>query len=104
MSDARLLLAVLVALPTLVIAASSLRVDVERLRRLAVVLSAGMVVAALAVAVSPDLRDFSVRTSALTWAPEGEAIIRIDTLSAALLPFALFGLARRKTARRPSQR
>jgi NADH-quinone oxidoreductase subunit M len=83
-----MLLAVLVALPTLVIAASSLQVDVERLRRLAVVLSAGMVVVALAVAVSPDLREFSIRTSALTWAPEGEAIIRIDTLSAALLPFA----------------
>jgi NADH-quinone oxidoreductase subunit M len=77
-----------VALPTLVIAASSLRVDVERLRRLAVVSSAGMLLAALAVAVTPDMRDFSIRTAALTWAPEGEAIIRIDTLSAALLPFA----------------
>jgi NADH-quinone oxidoreductase subunit M len=77
-----------VAPPTLVIAASFLRIDVERLRRLAVVSSAGMVLAALAVAVSPDIRDFSIRTATLTWAPEGEAIIRVDTLSAALLPFA----------------
>ena len=34
------------------------------------------------------LRDFSIRTSALSWVPGGEAIIRIDTLSAVLLPFA----------------
>jgi NADH-quinone oxidoreductase subunit M len=88
MSDAWLWVAGLGALPTLVIAASFLRVDADRLRRFAVVSSAGMVVAALAVALSPDLRDFSIRTSALTWAPEGEAIIRIDTLSSALLPFA----------------
>jgi NADH-quinone oxidoreductase subunit M len=88
MSDARLWLAVLVALPALVIGVSWVRVDVERLRRLAVVSAIAMVIAALVIAVSPSLRDFSIRTSALTWAQGGEDLIRIDTLSGALLPFA----------------
>jgi len=88
MSDARLWLAALVALPALVIGASFLRLDIERLRRLAVASAIGMLLAALVIPVSPSLRDFSIRTSALTWIPGGEAIIRIDTLSAALLPFA----------------
>jgi NADH-quinone oxidoreductase subunit M len=88
MSDARLWLACLVALPAVVIGASFLRLDVERLRRLAVVSSAAMVLGALVIAVSPTLRLISIRTSALSWAPGGEAVIRIDTLSAVLLPFA----------------
>ena len=82
MSDARLWLAGLVALPTLVIGASFLRLDVERLRRLAVASAVSMLLAALVIAVSPDLRALSIRTSALSWVPGGEAIIRIDTLSA----------------------
>ena len=88
MSDALFWLAGLVALPSLVIGASFLHADVERLRRLAVVAAAGMLLAALIIAVSPQLRALSVRTSALTWIPGGEAIVRIDTLSAVLLPFA----------------
>jgi NADH-quinone oxidoreductase subunit M len=88
MSDARLWLAALVALPVLVIGASCLRVDVERLRRLAVASAIAMVLTALGIALSPALRDFSIRTSALTWIPGGEDLIRIDTLSAALLPLA----------------
>ena len=88
MSDARLWLAGLVALPALVIGASFLRLDVERLRRLAVASAVAMLLAALVIAVSPPLRAFSIRTSALSWVPGGEAIIRIDTLSAVLLPFA----------------
>jgi NADH-quinone oxidoreductase subunit M len=88
MSDARLWVAGLVALPALVIGASFLRLDIERLRRLAVASSASMLLAALVVALSPRLRALSIRTSALTWVPGGEAIIRIDTLSAVLLPFA----------------
>ena len=88
MSDARLWLAGLVALPALVIGASFLRLDVERLRRLAVASAVAMLLAALVIAVSPRLRALSIRTSALSWAPGGEAIIRIDTLSAVLLPFA----------------
>ena len=88
MSDARVSLLVLVALPILVISASSLRMDVERLRRLAVASAIGMVVAALIIPLSPSLRDFSIRTSALTSIPDGEDLIRIDTLSSVLLPFA----------------
>ncbi len=74
--------------PALVIGASFLRVDVERLRRLAVVSAIVMVLAALVIPLSPSLRDFSIRSFALSWIPGGEEIIRIDTLSAALLPFA----------------
>jgi NADH-quinone oxidoreductase subunit M len=88
MSDARLWLAGLVALPALVIGASCFRVDVEQLRRLAVASAVAMVLAALVIALSPPLRDFSIRTSALTWIPGGEDLIRIDTLSSVLLPFA----------------
>jgi NADH-quinone oxidoreductase subunit M len=88
MSDARLYCAALVALPGLVIGASFLRLDVERLRGLAVATAIGMLLGAFAIPVSPSLREFSVRTSALTWIPGGEDIIRIDTLSSALLPFA----------------
>ena len=88
MSDARVWLAVLGTLPTIVIGASLFRVDVERLRRLAVASAMVMLVAALVIAASPRLRALSFRSAALTWAPGGEAILRIDTLSAALLPFA----------------
>jgi NADH-quinone oxidoreductase subunit M len=88
MSDARLWLVALAALPALVIGASFLRVDVERLRRLAVVSAVAMLLAALVIAVSPPLRAVSIRSAALSWVPGGEAILRIDTLSAVLLPFA----------------
>jgi NADH-quinone oxidoreductase subunit M len=87
MSD-RLSLVGLAALPIAVIVASFLRIDVERLRRLAVAGAIASLVAALVVALSPDLREFSIRTSALSYVPGGEAIIRINALSAALLPFA----------------
>ncbi|HXW08194.1 MAG TPA: proton-conducting transporter membrane subunit [Vicinamibacterales bacterium] len=88
MNDARLWLAGLLALPGLVIAASWLHLEVERLRRLAVASAAAMLLGALVVAMSGSLRDFSIRSAALTWAPGGEDVIRIDTLSGALLPFA----------------
>ena len=88
MSDPRLWLVVLVALPALVIGASVLRIDIERLRRLAVMSAIAMVLAALVIAVSAPLRNFSIRTSALTSVPGGEDLVRIDTLSSVLLPFA----------------
>jgi NADH-quinone oxidoreductase subunit M len=88
MSDAWLWLAALAAPPALVIGASALPVDVERLRRLAVASAAAMSLAALALALSASLRDFSVRSSALSWAAGGEAVVRVDTLSVAFLPFA----------------
>jgi NADH-quinone oxidoreductase subunit M len=87
MSDARLWLAGLIALPVLVIAASYLRLEIERMRQLAVTAAIVMVLAALMILSSPSLRDFSIRTTALGWSPGGEEIIRIDTLASALLPF-----------------
>jgi len=88
MSDGWLWLAGLTALPALVIGASTLRLDVEHLRRLAVVAALAMLLVALGVALSPSLHNFSILTFALSWAPGGEAIVRIDTLSATLLPLA----------------
>jgi NADH-quinone oxidoreductase subunit M len=88
MIDARLWCAGLVALPVLVIGTSFLRVDVERLRRLAVAAAIAMVLATLVIPLSPTLRDFSIRTSALSRIPGGEDLIRLDTLSSVLLPFA----------------
>ncbi|HSC27836.1 MAG TPA: proton-conducting transporter membrane subunit [Vicinamibacterales bacterium] len=88
MSDVRPWLAALVVLPLAVTGASWLRLDVERLRRLAVAASVAMLLAALVVAASPGHHDFAIRTEALSRIPGGEDIARVDTLSAALLPFA----------------
>ena len=87
MSDPRAWLAVLVALPVVVIAGSCLHTHVERLRQLAVASAIAMLLAALVIPLSPEMRDFSIRTSAFTWIASGEDVIRIDTLSGALLPF-----------------
>ena len=78
----------LAALPTLVIGASALRLDVEHLRRLSVAAALTMLATALGIAVTPRLHEFTIRTWALSSAPGGESILRIDTLSAAFLPFA----------------
>ena len=88
MSDPKWWLAGLLVLPILTIGLSLLRVHVEYLRRLTVVSAIAMLLATLVIAMTPGLRDFSIRSSALTWVPGGEAIIRIDALSAALLPLA----------------
>ena len=88
MSDARLWLAGLVALPGLVIGVSFLRLDVERLRRLAVGAAIAMLLAALVIPLSPSLRNFAIRSSALSAIPGGEDVVRIDTLSSVLLPLA----------------
>src|SRR4030095_3197595 len=88
MNDAPVWLAALVALPGVVIIASFLRIGAEPLRRLAVTSAIAMVVASLFVVISPRLRNFSIHTSILTSMPGGEEVIRIDALSAALLPFA----------------
>jgi NADH-quinone oxidoreductase subunit M len=87
-SDTRLWLAGIAVLPALVIVAAFFRLEVERLRRLAVVCAAVMLLATLVVAVSPQLRALSVRSSTFGRLTGGEAIIRIDTLSSVLLPFA----------------
>ena len=88
MSDARLWLAGVVALPLLVMSVSFLRVDVERLRRLAVAAATSMLLASLVISVSPRLSAMSIRSSVLSWNPGGDALIRVNTLSAVLLPFA----------------
>jgi NADH-quinone oxidoreductase subunit M len=88
MNDARFWVVVLAALPTLVIGVSFFRFEVERLRRFAVLAAAAMALAALAVAVSPQLRMFSIHSNALTWIPAGEEVVRIDALSVVLLPFS----------------
>ena len=67
MSSAGVWLVGVVALPTLAIGASFLRIDVERLRRLAVASAVAMVVATLAIPLSQPLRDVSISTTALTW-------------------------------------
>jgi NADH-quinone oxidoreductase subunit M len=88
MNEPRWWLASLAALPTLVIAASFFRLDLESLRRFAVVAAAAMLLVALVLAVSPQFREFSIRTDALSWIPGGEEFVRIDALSAVLLPFS----------------
>ncbi|HMF93954.1 MAG TPA: proton-conducting transporter membrane subunit [Vicinamibacterales bacterium] len=88
MSDAWVGLTVLAALPAVVIGASYLHLDVERLRRLAVASAVLMLLAALAAAASPHLRTFSIRVPALSSVAGGDALVRINNLSAVLLPFA----------------
>ncbi len=88
MSDAGVWLIGVVTLPALVVGASFLHLDVERLRRLAVVAAGGMLLVAVGIAISPGLRHFSIPTYVLTSDPGGEALVRIDTLSTVLLPFA----------------
>ncbi len=87
MSDL-LWIAALVALPVVLVFVSYLRVDVERLRTLSVAAAVAMLLVAFAAAASPGLRDLSIRTYALSWAPGGDAVVRLNTLSAILLPFA----------------
>jgi NADH-quinone oxidoreductase subunit M len=88
MSDPRLWLAGIALLPMLVVLASFLRLEVERLRTLTVTAAITMVLAATTIALSPHLRVFSIRTSPFSWLNQGQALVRIDTLSSVLLPFA----------------
>jgi NADH-quinone oxidoreductase subunit M len=88
MGEALRWLAVMLAPPAVVIGASYLRGDVERLRRVTVASAVAMVAVALAVPFVPALRDFSIHGFASSWPPGGEELIRINTLSAILLPFA----------------
>jgi NADH-quinone oxidoreductase subunit M len=88
MSEAALWLTAVAALPVLVIAVSLLDRDVDLVRRVAVVAAIGMVLAALVITLSPRLRTFAITASTLSWVPGGEDIVRVDMLSAVLLPFA----------------
>ncbi|HKE86380.1 MAG TPA: proton-conducting transporter membrane subunit [Vicinamibacterales bacterium] len=88
MSSAALSLIALVTCPAVVVLASFLRVGVERLRTFTLIAAAAMLLTSLAVAISPDMRAFAIRTSMLSGTPGGEALVRVDALSSALLPFA----------------
>ena len=76
MNNARLWLVVIPALPVLVIGVSFVRLELERLRRLAVGSAIGMLAASVVVAVSPRLWTFSI-----------DNVVRINALSSVLLPF-----------------
>src|SRR5262245_56157293 len=78
----------LVLLPTVVVLVSYLRLDVERLRTLAVFASVGTLGVASFIALSPGLGSWSIHMDALSSSPGGDAVIRLNRLSAALLPFA----------------
>ncbi len=88
MNDAFLSLVLLVALPLLVIALSFFRLNVERLRRIAVVSASAMVLVAFVMAVSPSLRTMSLGAGVFGGIPGGDAVIRVNALSSVLLPFA----------------
>ena len=87
MSDAWLWLAGTALAPTIVIIAALFAVDVERLRRLAVIAAASMLLATFMIAGTPGSHRVFWTVSALSWAGSG-AVIRVDTLSAVFLPFA----------------
>lgn len=86
MSDPRAWLVAMTSMPIVIAYASLRNIEVERLRRLAMGAATAMLLASLAVAVSPHA--LFIRTSALSWAPEGEALVRIDAVSSVLLPLA----------------
>jgi NADH-quinone oxidoreductase subunit M len=88
MIDASLWIAGVVALPGLVVAASYVRVGVEQLRRFAVTSAIAMLLASAAMATAGDVRTVWLRGPVVAGAPEGEAVLRLDALSSALLPFA----------------
>ena len=86
MSDPRVWMAIAALMPATVAVLTLVRLDVERLRRIAVAAAVVMVIASLRVAALPHT--IGIRSSALTWAEGGEAILRVDALSSVLLPLA----------------
>ena len=88
MSSPLLWLAALVALPGVVVATTFLRINVDRLRSFALIAAAVMLLASLTVAVEPGMRVVLIRSSVLSSVAGGEALVRVDALSSALLPFA----------------
>jgi NADH-quinone oxidoreductase subunit M len=88
MTEPSIRLAGLAALPVLIVAASWLTADVERLRRMAVLSAATMLAGAMAVVVRSSAHAWSIQTSVLSLAGTPEAVVRLDGLSSVLLPFA----------------
>ena len=85
MNDPRMWLATAIAMPLFIVAMALTQLDVERLRRIAVGAAVAMLSASWVTATLPHA--VLLRTTALTWAP-AEAILRVDALSAVLLPLA----------------
>lgn len=88
MSEPGLWLTGLVAMPALVIGVSFLDLEVEHLRKVSVGAAILMLLAGLTVLASPALHDYAIHSQALTGIAEGEDVLRVDTLSSVLLPFA----------------
>jgi NADH-quinone oxidoreductase subunit M len=88
MIDAWVWLAATAVPPCVVAGATALRVDVERVRALAVVSAVSMLAISLVIAGTPALHVALIRSTLFTAEGGGEALVRIDTLSSALLPFA----------------
>ena len=88
MIDAWLWLAGIVSLPAVVAGASLARMEVERLRRLAVASAIAMLLASLVLAVTPGLHVVLLRTAVLSATTGGDALVRIDALASMLVPFA----------------
>jgi len=82
MSSPELWLGALAGLPALVAAASLFRVEPDRLRRLAVAAAGAMLLTALLPSFAAPLRSFAWHANA------GGALLRMNTLASALLPFA----------------
>ena len=80
MSDVRPWLAVIAALPLAVVAASTARIDADRLRQVAVASSLAMLLMAVVVGLCPGFRH------TIDGLPAG--LIRVDALSSILLPFS----------------
>jgi NADH-quinone oxidoreductase subunit M len=88
MNDARVWILLTIAPPVAVVGTSWLRLSAERLRNLAVAFAVAMLGVTLSMALSPSWRTFSIRATAFTGMPEGEALLRLNALSVVLLPFA----------------
>lgn len=86
MNDPRVWLAVAFAMPAAIVLTTLGHMEVERLRKIAIGAAIAMLCASLNVGVLPHT--VLVRSAALTWAPGGEALLRVDGLSSALLPLA----------------
>jgi len=88
MTEVRVWLALLAALPACVILASYLPLHVEKLRRLTVASAVAMVAVTSLVFVRPPLQGMELRTPS-DWGLLGDHLyLRVDELSSALLPFA----------------
>ena len=88
MTDPRLWIAAALAPPLVIVVASSLRWDLERLRGLTVAAAGLSLLASFVLILRAPLQTFAIRTTAFTWQPGGEAVMRLDRFSAVLMALA----------------